>query len=97
MQAQTTKSSAPSSALQQQLQGYRLVTAEIVYRMPDHPAILQTFIWQQYDMAPSYPELKKFLEFWTKNLDGPLHSVRVDQVDLVGPTRYRPAAYFNIH
>lgn len=97
MQAQTVPSSSTASVMELQLKGYRLVTAEIIYRMPDHPSILQTFIWQQYDIAPTFPELKKFLTFWEKNLDGPLHSVRVDQVDLVGPTKCRPAAYFNIH
>ena len=34
------------SDLKLQMEGYRLTTAEILYRMPDHPAILQTFIWQ---------------------------------------------------
>ena len=36
------------SAMELQLMGYRLATAEITYRMPDHPAILQTFVWQHY-------------------------------------------------
>jgi uncharacterized protein Usg len=28
------------------LKGYSLTTAEILYRLPDHPALLQSFIWQ---------------------------------------------------
>ncbi len=75
--------------MEMQLRGYRLSTAEIIYRMPDHPEVLQSFIWQLYDIAPDYPELKKFLDFWQGNLDGPLHSVRVTTRDLIGAGRYR--------
>ena len=65
------------SNLQQQLRGYRLTTAEILYRLPDHPVMLQSFIWQDLDLAPQFPMLRKFLCFWQKTLDGKLHSVRV--------------------
>ena len=58
---------------------YRLTTAEIVYRLPDQPEELQTFIWQKFDAAPDFPELSRFLEFWRKNIDGKLYSVRVGQ------------------
>ena len=76
-------------AFMMQIQGYRLATAEIIYRMPDHPHLLQTFVWQQYDLAPSYPVLHRFLEFWRKNLDGALHSVRVASVEIVKPAEIR--------
>lgn len=59
------------------LDGYRLTTAEILYRMPDCQRLLQSFVWQDYDLAPDFPRLHKFLSFWQNNLDGPLHSVRV--------------------
>jgi uncharacterized protein Usg len=58
---------------------YRLTTAAIVYRMPDQPDTLQTFIWQKFDLAPDFPELSKFLDFWRKNIDGELYSVKVGQ------------------
>jgi len=61
-------------------QDYRVTTAEIVYRLPDHPLLLQTFIWQKLDLAPDYPELRRFLDFWKQNLEGELHSVRVGHV-----------------
>lgn len=35
---------------------WRLITAEILYHMPDHPGVLQTFIWQKLDRAPTFPE-----------------------------------------
>ena len=64
-------------SLQLQLRDYRVTTAEILYRLPDHPALLQTFIWQELDLAPRYPNLRQFLDFWSRNLDGTVHAVRV--------------------
>ena len=57
-----------------EIRDYRLTTAEILYHMPDHPGLLQAYIWQNMDLAPGYPELRRFLDFWSKNLDGKLHS-----------------------
>ncbi len=65
------------SSLDAKLRGYRLTTAEILYRLPDHPVMLQAFIWQDLDIAPRFPVLNKFLRFWQDSLDGKLHSVRV--------------------
>jgi uncharacterized protein Usg len=72
-----------------QLQGYSLTTAEILYRLPDHRSVLQTYIWQDYDQAPRFPALQRFLEFWRQKLDGPLHSVRVAHVGLIKPAEIR--------
>jgi uncharacterized protein Usg len=72
-----------------QLRGYRLTTAEIIYRLPDHPALLQSFIWQKFDLAPEFPELRKFLEFWSRNIEGRLHSVNVKQSSRTAPNRVR--------
>lgn len=58
------------------LRGYGLTTAEFFYRMPDFQHVLNTFVWQDYDVAPDHPKLFKFIEFWQEELDGPLHSVR---------------------
>jgi uncharacterized protein Usg len=67
---------------------YRLTTAEILYRLPDHPDILQTYIWQSMDIAPDYPELRKFLSFWDRELEGKLHSVRVATSALTRSARH---------
>lgn len=67
----------------QKWNGYGLTTASILYKMPDHPSLLQTFIWQHYDLAPLFPELHRFLEFWRRELEGPLHSVTVAHRQLV--------------
>ena len=64
---------------------YRLTTAEILYRLPDHPALLQSYIWQDLDIAPQYPVLTRFLDFWRREIEGTLHSVRVASASLSGP------------
>jgi uncharacterized protein Usg len=77
------------SELVLQLKNYRLTTAQIFYFMPDHPRVLQEFIWQQLDIAPKFPALLAFLEFWRTKLDAPLHSVRVAHTELIKPAEYR--------
>jgi hypothetical protein len=43
-----------SRDFRRQLEGYGLTTANIVYRRPDHPWLLQTYVWQNYDLCPSF-------------------------------------------
>ena len=83
--------------LTKQLRDYRLTTAEIVYRLPDHPALLQTYIWQDLDLAPRYPALSKFLDFWNRELEGKLHSVRIASAKLITPGGLRHTAEFRLH
>ena len=71
------------------LQDYRLTTAEIIYHLPDHPVLLQTYIWQELDKAPEFPVLKKFLDFWERELDGKLHSVKVANCKIITPADFR--------
>ena len=80
------------------VQDYRLTTAEILYHLPDHPNVLQTFIWQELDIAPAYPALHRFLDFWRREIEGRLHSVRVASADLVNSGRLRHAkSVIHIH
>jgi uncharacterized protein Usg len=66
--------------------------------MPDHPGLLQTFVWQDLDMAPGFPVLRRFLDFWTREIEGRLHSVTVASTALVRPAELRFAAgQFNLH
>ncbi len=76
-------------SLEKQLEGYRLTTAEILYRLPDHPSVLQTFVWQELDLLPDFPMLKRFLNFWERSIEGRLHSVRVAGVRLITPGETR--------
>jgi uncharacterized protein Usg len=78
--------------LELMVKDYRLTTAEILYHMPDHPSLLQTYIWQNLDLAPKFPILHKFLAFWESSLDGRLHSVKIASAQLIQPNRFRYAS-----
>ena len=74
-----------SALSEMMLKGFGLTTAEILYRLPDHPSLLQSFVWQDYDLQPRFPRLQGFLGFWETNLEGKLHKVRVAHSQLVKP------------
>jgi uncharacterized protein Usg len=78
-----------SEDLCQQLSGYGLTTAQIVYRRPNHPWLLQSYVWQEYDLFPSFPSLKRFRDFWEKKLDSALHLVTVSHSRLIQPAEIR--------
>jgi uncharacterized protein Usg len=78
-----------SNDFKKQMGGYGLTTAQILYRMPDHPSLLQTFVWQNYDLFPKFPELQRFLAFWVEKLEGPLHSVTVAHSRLIKPAELK--------
>jgi len=93
MEARCNKSGRETimSSLERQMAGYRLTTAEILYHLPDHPDLLQSFIWQTLDIAPRYPVLRKFLDYWENNIEGRLHSVHVAQRGVVAAAEFRLA------
>jgi uncharacterized protein Usg len=81
-----------------QVGGYGLTTAHILYRLPDHPRFLQTYVWQDYDLFPKFPVLQRFLDFWTTKLEGPLHSVTVAHSKLIKPAEIRAVdGVFRLH
>ena len=82
-------STRSTADFRRQLSGYGLTTAQILYRRPDHPWLLQTYIWQEYDLCPDFPELRGFLTFWRKSLHGILHSVMVAHTRLIRPAEIR--------
>jgi uncharacterized protein Usg len=77
------------SDLKPELRERRLTTAEIIYHLPDHPDLLQSFIWQKLDAPPDFPELRRFLEFWSRHIEGKLHSVKIGQARFAGRPRFR--------
>ena len=86
------------SDLRLQLINYRLTTAEILYHLPDHPSLLQSFVWQNMDLAPEYPILRRFLDFWVGNIEGKLHSVKVARMPIVTAGELRHAGMsLNLH
>ena len=78
-----------SRDFRRQLEGYGLTTAQILYRLPDHPSLLQTYVWQDYDLCPRFPVLNRFLTFWLEKLEGPLYSVTVAHSRLIKPAELR--------
>jgi uncharacterized protein Usg len=76
---------------QRMLAGYGMTTATILYRMPDHPHLLQSFQWQFADIAPDYPRLKKFLDHWKREIEAVIHSVEVAHRGLIAPSEIRMA------
>jgi len=81
----------PSRDFIKQLAGNVLATANILYRLPDHPSLLQTYVWQDYDVAPDFPVLRDFLAFWRRSLDGALYRVEVAHQGLIKPAELRIA------
>ncbi len=87
-----------SEDFKKQVEGYGLTTARILYRRPDHRWLLQTFVWQAYDLFPQFPALQRFLAFWQNSLEGPLHSVTVAHSRLIHPAEIRPVdGEFRLH
>ena len=87
-----------SEDFRKQVLGYGLTTAHILYRMPDHRWLLQTYVWQNYDLFPKFPALQDFLAFWQEKLDGPLYSVTVAHSRLIKPAELRAIdGIFRLH
>jgi uncharacterized protein Usg len=77
------------SELARRLQGWRLTTAEVLYYMPDHPALIQSFVWQTLDLAPAYPRIHRFLDFWRREIEAVIHSVRLATGEQLAPPAMR--------
>ncbi|MGF1605966.1 MAG: usg protein [Rhodothalassiaceae bacterium] len=89
MASRVPQPKASAEPMEKMMDGYRLATAEILYHMPDHPGLLQSYIWQDLDLAPRFPVLRRFLHFWETNLDGKVHSVRLGHSALIGAGEMR--------
>ncbi len=92
-----SKETSVSEDFRRQLAGYGLTTAHILYRMPDYRDILQTYVWQDYDLCPDFPVLKRFLDFWEQEIEGPLHSVRIAHHRLIKPSDFQVADALYLH
>jgi hypothetical protein len=51
--------------------GYGLTPAQILYRMPDHPSLLQTYVWQNYDLFRNSRHSRISSPFGRKNSMAP--------------------------
>jgi uncharacterized protein Usg len=75
------------------LDGWRLATAQVLFYMPDHPKLLQSFVWQTLDLAPSYPRIHKFLDYWRAEIEAVIHSVHLATGETLAPA---PVKHANI-
>lgn len=80
---------ADHSEFEARLKGAGLLTTEILYRMPDHPSLLQTFVWQTLDIAPKFPRLAQFLDHWRREVEAVIHTIRIAHADWAGPSEWR--------
>lgn len=69
-------------------EGYGLTTAQIFYRFPDNPRFINPnfLVWQEYDLAPKFPELMEYLRKWDINCEGKVAHVKVAHSRLIRPT-----------
>ena len=72
-----------ATEFERRLQGATLLTAEVLYYMPDHPRLLQTFMWQLLDEAPRYPRLAAFLDHWRREIEAVIRENYDKTFDLV--------------
>ena len=100
MKPDVLKAATPNErgAFNLQMLGYGLTTARILYHLPDHPRLIQEFLWQTYDLAPDFPRLAKFIAFWKREIEGPLHSVEYAHRRLIGPNQWQNVdGVFRLH
>ncbi|MGE3142308.1 MAG: Usg family protein [Hyphomonadaceae bacterium] len=77
------------------LRGWRLARAEVIYYLPDHPSLLQSFIWQTLDIAPNYPRIRQFLDYWKREIEAVIHSVRLATGEELAPGSMKTATYLH--
>ena len=56
---------------------WTVATGQVVYYIPDYLNIVQEFVWQTEDRLPEYPRITQFLDYWDKNIDGPIKEVYI--------------------
>ena len=71
-----------------QIEGFSLDHGRDPLPLPRPPKLLQSYIWQDYDLAPRFPKLTDFLDFWSANLDGALYRIRVAHRRLIAPAEF---------
>ncbi len=80
---------AVDSDFASRFRGGGLLTTEVVYFLPDHKNLLQSFVWQTIDTAPTFPRLHAFLDHWRRDVEAVIHLIRIAHSDWVGPAEIR--------
>ena len=71
------------------LEGFGLTTVKVTYGLPDYPSLVNTLSWQFDDVFPHFPRLVRFLDFWRREIEGPLHKVEYCHRRLITPAEIR--------
>ena len=59
------------------LKKWTIASVQVVYYIPDYMSLVNEFIWQTEDQLPEYPRITRFLDYWDKNIDGPIKEVYI--------------------
>ena len=59
------------------LRKWTVASVQVVYYIPDYMNLVNEFIWQTEDQLPEYPRITRFLDYWDKNIDGPIKEVYI--------------------
>ena len=59
------------------IEKWTIASVQVIYHLPDHIHILNEFVWQTEDRRPKFPRIGKFLEYWNKNIEGPIKEVYI--------------------
>ena len=80
-----------SEDFRRQMEGYGLTTVRVCYRFPDNPRIINPnwLLRQFYDVWPEFPELNRYLEWWQREVEGPIDSVIITHSRLIKPAEIR--------
>lgn len=78
-----------NAEFERRLRGEGLLTAEISYFLPDHPSLLQLFVWQTLDEAPRFPALHRFLDHWRREIEATIHEIRINHSAMLRPAEVR--------
>ena len=59
------------------LKKWTVASVQVVYYIPDYMSLVNEFVWQTEDQLPEYPRITRFLNYWDKNIDGPIKEVYI--------------------
>ena len=59
------------------LKKWTVASVQVVYYIPDYMNLVNEFIWQTEDQLPEYQRITRFLDYWDKNIDGPIKEVYI--------------------
>ena len=64
-------------------EGYRLVSVNVLYFLPDQNNLVNEFFWQTLDLVPRYPRVHRFLRFWRDEIDAKIKQVTLAEVTAI--------------